>query len=276
MKRFIIQLLLFIFTSCFMVYGTGEVLYAIIKKTGKNILNDADFKVTEAICRSRKKIKTKRLVLGDSVGNSLYGNSTDSCVYSLTATVAITVSGQYCLLANFLKNNEEQYPEEVIVIVNPICWNNILSGGLSYSLFAKQFYNDEFKLYLDKQEIKEIATWPYAYLFNQNWFRICPYTTDVQNNSERGVWISEMQYRYVHKMKSLCQSKGIKFHLLSGPVRASLRHKIENIAIADEKAQEPVFKEYFESVKYLSDDNFLDQLHLKKSNIPTDYFNLYN
>lgn len=157
-KKFIIQLSLFCTITCILIYFTGEILYIIINKTGNNILSDTDFKVTEAVCRSRKHIKTRKLVLGDSVGNSLYGNSTDSCVYSLTATVAITASGQYCLLANFLSNNQERLPEEVILIVNPLNWNNVLSGNLCYSLFAKQFYNDEFKPYLDKTEIDEIAT----------------------------------------------------------------------------------------------------------------------
>ena len=276
MKKFIIQICLFITISCITVYGVGEFLYYIISKTESNILSDSDFKVTEAVCRSRKKIKTQKLILGDSVGNSLYGNNTDSCVYSLTATVAITTSGQYCLLANFLDNNKEQYPDEVILIVNPLCWNNILSGNLCYSLFAKQFYNDEFKSYLDNKEIEEIAQWPYAFLLNQKWFRICPYTVNIEKDEKRGKWISEMQYRYIHKMQTLCKEKNINFRLLSGPVRESLRHKVENISNADEKTQEPLFQKYFESIKYLPDDNFIDQLHLIPSRIPSDYFNLYN
>lgn len=277
MKKFIIQISLFSVITCLFIYLTGLILYVIINKTGKNILSDTDFKVTEAVCRSRKHIKTKKLVLGDSVGNSLYGNSKDSCVYSLTATVAITASGQYCLLANFLSNNQEQYPEEVILIVNPLCWNNILSGNLCYSLFAKQFYNDEFKPYLDKIEIEEISTWPYAYLLNQKWFRICPYTVNIDNKKgKQGKWISEMQYRYIHKMAALCQSNGIKFRLLSGPVRESLHDQIESIAKADDKTQEPIFYEYFKSIRYLPDSCFVDQLHLKHTNIPSDYFNLYN
>lgn len=274
-KKFIIKLFLFSIITCLLIYFTGEILYIIINKTGNNILSDTDFKVTEAVCRSRKHIKTRKLVLGDSVGDSLYGNSTDSCVYSLTATVAITTVGQYCLLANFLDNNKEEYPQEVIVIINPICWNNILSGGLSYSLFAKQFYNNEFKPYLDKNEIDLIAEWPLASLLNQKWFRICPYTVDVKSDSNQGKWISEIQYRYLHKMLSLCQSKGIKFRLLSGPVRQSLHKKIEIISKADEKTKEPIFIEYFKSIKYLPDSYFADQLHLKTHNIPTDYFNLY-
>lgn len=77
-------------------------------------------------------------------------------------------------------------------------------------------------------------------------------------------------------METLCQSKGIKFRLLSGPVRESLRNQVNNIAHADAKAQEPIFKEYFKSVKYLPDSYFADQLHLKHSNIPSDYFKLYD
>lgn len=276
MKKFIIQLFLFCIISSTVVYITGEILYFIICKTGTNILSDTDFKVTEAVYRSRKHIKTKKLVLGDSVGNLLYGNSKDSCVYSLTATVAITTCGQYCLLSNFLSNNKDQNPEEVIVIINPLCWNNILNGNLCYSLFAKQFYNNEFKLYLDKEEIDEIATWPYSYLLDQKWFRICPFTVNIKNNGIQYGWISEMQYRYIHKMEDLCKSKNIKFRLVSGPVRESLKSKVDSIASVNNKSQEPIFKEYFKSIKYLPDDNFIDELHLKQSNIPTDYFNLYN
>lgn len=83
-------------------------------------------------------------------------------------------------------------------------------------------------------------------MLNQKWFRISPYTINIENNNaQRGKWISEMQYRYIHKMETLCQSKGIKFRLLSGPVRESFRKQVNNIAHADAKAQEPIFKEYF-------------------------------
>lgn len=53
-KKFIIQLSLFCTITCILIYFTGEILYIIINKTGNNILSDTDFKVTEAVCRSRK------------------------------------------------------------------------------------------------------------------------------------------------------------------------------------------------------------------------------
>lgn len=275
MKKFVFQLSIFVFVAYLIIYLLGEMLSFSISKYGRNFLNNSDYKVTEAIIRSRQHKKTKKLVIGDSVGASLYGTDNNDNVISLAATVALTTVGQYCLLANFIDNNKGTMPKEVILILNPLCWNNTLEGGLAYSTFAKNFFNDEFKPYLDEQEISYISKWPYAWLLNQKWFALCPYSASVEENLSKGELVSPQQYRYLSKMINICKSNDIKFTLCSGPIRESLKSHVDSLFLGKAHMSEKLFKDYYESIKYMPDSCFVDQLHLKKNFVPKDYFNLY-
>lgn len=275
MKCFIQKLVLFFIISVGVVYLSGEGLYWMISKTGKNFLNNADYKVTEAILRSRKHKKVKKLVLGDSVCASLYGDCHDSVVYCLAATVAITPVGHYLLCANFLENNKEQLPEEVVLILNPLCWTNTMTGGLFYSTFTKNFFNDEFKEYLDKEEVEYLNSETYGRLCNYRWYQLTPYVPELHNVQDKGVGIAPIQYKYTMKIKEMCESKGISFRLLSGPMRESIKERVEFLKSSNTHFSELFFKDYFASITYMPDDNFLDQLHLRINCVPNDYFNLY-
>jgi len=275
MRKFIFKIFIFFITSYVFIYCLGAIFSFLINKSGKNFLNNADYKVTEAIIKSRQHKKTKKLIIGDSVGASLYSNDNNENVISLATTVALTTVGQYCLMANFIENNRNNPPEEVILIYNPICWNNTLEGPLAYSCFAKNFYNDEFMSYLDEKEITYISKWPYAKLLNQKWFALSPVSYSAIENLPKGEYISPQQYRYLKKMISLCLDKNIKFSMYSGPVRESLKNQIEKSFKGKEHTNEPIFQDYYSSIKYMPDSCFIDQLHLKKEFIPTDYLNLY-
>ena len=277
MKRFLIQCSVFVLAAYLFIYLLGEGFAFIIGKYGRNFLNNADYKVTEAILRSnQKKHPTKKLVIGDSVASSLYDDDNNEAVTSLASTVALTTVGQYCLIANFIENNEDNLPEEIILIMNPFCWNNTLEGGLAYSTFAKNFFNAQFKPYLDEEEIDYISRWPYAWLMDQSWFRLSPYTANPTENMEKGEYISPQQYRYLQKMVSLCKVKGIKFRLLSGPVRESLNAEVDSLFIGKEHTDELLFQAYYRSINYWPDNRFVDQFHLKSGCVPKDYFNLYD
>ena len=275
MKKFLFQLTAFVLVAYLIVYALGETFAYAINKYGKNFLNNADYKVTEAIVRSRQHHKTKKLVIGDSVGASLYDTDDNDTITSLAATVALTTVGQYCMMANFLENNKDDKPQEVVLILNPLCWNNTLDGGLAYSTFAKNFFNDEFKHYLDGEELSYISKWPYAYLLNQKWFALCPYSTNVEEHLPKGEFISPQQYRYLQKIIKCCKSNGIKFTLCSGPVRESLKTEVDSLFVGKKHTDEDVFKKYYATIQYWPDSCFNDKLHLKHNFVPKDYFKLY-
>lgn len=275
MKRFLLRLLAFVVFTSAIVHVSGNLLYYCISKYGKNFLNNADYKVTESIIRSRKHKKVKRLVLGDSVASSLYGECEDCCVYSLCATVAITSVGHYLLCANFIANNKDRLPEEVVLILNPLCWTNTMSGGLFYSTFTKNFFNSEFRKYLDKEEVEYLNSETFASLCDQHWYQLSPYIPETHQIQESGEYIAPVQYKYVMMMKRLCDENGILFRLYSGPVRKSLKAEVERKRQGDVVCDTPLFKDYFASIQYWADDNFADQFHLKTDCVPHDYFHLY-
>lgn len=276
MKRFLLNVLLFVIISAVIVSTIGSILYFFISQYGRNFLNNADYKVTQSIIRSRDVKKVRKLVVGDSVSASLYGECSDSAVYCLSATVALTTVGHYLLCANFFEHNKDQLPEEVVLILNPICWKNTMSGGLFYSTFMKNFYNDEFQPFLDEDEIDYLDGETFSSLCNMRWYQLSPYVPNVHQVQPNGDGISPVQYKYVYKMKTLCERSGVKFRLLSGPMRKSLQDEVNRICKSDVAFSEPLFQDYFDSVKYMDDENFVDQLHLKTNCIPVDYFNLYD
>lgn len=275
MKRFFIQLCIFGLLAFCAVYAFGEGLYCLITKMETNFLNNADYKVTEAILRSRKHKKVKKLVLGDSVCSSLYGECQDSSVYCMAATVAITPVGHYLLCANFFEKNKEQLPEEVILILNPLCWTSTMTGGLFYSTFTKNFFNHEFKNFLDEEEINYLNGETCGSLCNYRWYQLTPYVPELRNVQDGGVGIAPIQYKYTMMIKKMCKRKGIAFRLLSGPMRQSYEEYVECVKMSNELFNQPLFEGYFESIKYLPDNNFGDQLHLKQKFVPDDYFRLY-
>lgn len=275
MKIFLFRLFIFFVFAYAIVYASGNLLYYCINKYGKNFLNNADYKVTESIIRSRKHKKVKRLILGDSVASSLYGECEDSCVYSLCATVAITPVGHYLLCANFIANNEDCLPEEVILILNPLCWTNTMNGGLFYSTFTKNFFNREFRKYLAEEEIEYLNRETFASLCDQRWYQLSPYIPETHQTQESGKYIAPVQYKYVMMMRHLCDKKGITFRLYSGPVRKSLEAEIDCKKQGDAVCDTPLFKDYFSSIQYWDDNKFADQFHLKHDCVPHDYFHLY-
>lgn len=241
-------------------------------KTGKNFLNNQDFKVTQAIIKSRQEKKTKKLIIGDSVGDQLYGSYNDTTIVGMTATVALTTVGQYCLLANYFKNNEETLPEKVVLLYNPLSLNNTLSGGLFYSTFAKNMFNSEFKSYLNNETIQLINSWPYAWLLNQKWFRLCPFSPNPESDMPQGEWISPVQYNYIMKMNQICTDNGIEFVALAPPLKESLREGLLETVLSDKHSSEPIFQNYINSISYLPDSLFKDMFHFKHHYIPNDYF----
>lgn len=276
MKRFIIELLLFAFVSLFAVLVVGETVGTIIQYSGNNILNNADYKVNEAIMRSKQRIKTKHLIIGESVGNQLYGRCADSIVYSLTATVAISDVGEYLLLAKFLDVNKDQLPEDVTMIYNPFCWNNTLTGGLVYSTFVKNFYNSDFEPYMDKELIEHIDKFPLALLCKYKAYQYSPYMPNVEQvTQDRGQQVSPVQFSYLIRICNLCKEKGIRFTLTAGPIRESRKEEVRMIRTSDDCFNDETFNGYFESLTYLPDSYYVDENHMKATLVPNDYLNLY-
>lgn len=276
MKRFLIDLLGFAFISIVAIFSFGEVVGTFIQKTGNNVLNNADFVVNEAIRRSKHRIKTKHLILGESVGNQLYGNCTDSIVYSLTASVGIMDIGNFMLLSKFLDINKDQLPEDVIMLHGPAIWNwkGGLANELFYSSFIKNFCNDDFLDYMTDGYNSFLDKFPMVTLARFKAYQYSPYLPDM-TNVPNDVPIDSIQYKYTKKTQLLCEKMGVKFRIVSGPMRESRKLEVDSIKKSNSVFSDIMYEGYFESIKYFADDCFADLNHLKSSFIPNDYLNLY-
>lgn len=276
MKKFLLQLSLFTFIAYLSIFFIGKLFNYIISTQDYNILNDPDLKIKKACYKSKQLKKTKKLIIGDSTGFQLYGDDNNNNVISLCTTGAVTMVGHYCLLAKFLETNQKNLPDEVILIHHPIYWNNVLSGTLAYSCFAKNFYNNDFTQYIEQDILDSISNWPYSYLCNQEWYQICPYSVVVNSKFPFGEWTSPQMWNYFNKIQALCKEYQIKFRLTSGCVRESFKTKVSDLLKSHKQhTNDSIIVQYLHNIIYMPDEQFIDDAHLKKEYIPKDLFNLY-
>lgn len=275
MKTFIIKIILFALFSLFIVCLTGEFFDYVINTTGYNVLNNPDHKIQKAIIRSRKHIKTKHLIIGESVSAQLYGRCQDSIVYSMSASVAIRDVGEYLLLSNFFEKNKEQLPDEVIMIFGPTNYFARLQGPLFYGSFMKSFYNSEFFRFMDDSLRSQISKQPLSFLCKNKAYQHSPYLPELGKVQQPDFTnIDVMQLKYLHKIKELCQLNNVKFRLLAGPTKMSRIQEIDSVLTTLEEI-DTIFCNYRRTMKYLPDSCYIDVNHMKPRFVPKDYLNLY-
>jgi len=235
--------------------------------------------VYRSLAKSKMKKKVKKLLIGDSVGNQLYDNeSYNGSIFSLTCNQAISMVGQYILLANFLQTNKENLPEEVILLITPDSFSNNLNQNLTYHYFLKPFYYKENEKYFDdlcKAQIKKIPNYytsTMPFIRSSNWSP----DFDVKKDSSYKV-ISPISSDYLAKIKSLCTANNIKFTVAPTPVRSSRYKVIAEYAKNPEVTQSNLSADlcnYFSNIVYMPDRLFKDHNHFKIKNIPVDFLKL--
>jgi hypothetical protein len=238
--------------------------------------------IYDAILKSKKKKRIKKLILGDSCARQLYhpDNYSDS-IYSLACNQAISLVGQYILFEYFLRANKSDLPDEVCLIYNPQSFNNSLDQPTTYNYFLKPFYKKENSIYFTQlchQLVSQIPFWylsQFPFVVNSNW------SPDFHNKDKYDFYqISDISFQYILKIKNICERNHIKFKLLPSFVGKSREQLINRFKSKQENkhifALINEFEGFFSSINYLPDSCFYDEIHLKKQFILTDYYKLRN
>ena len=232
-----------------------------------------------AINNSRKIRKAKKLILGDSVGHQLYPCEIDyDSIVSLACNQAITLAGQYFLLKNYIENNVDSLPDEVVLFITPFSLCNDVDK-YAYHYFLKPFPPHKWSKFYTKHLKQRIHSIPLYWSANLPFIQTSNYTPEWATHSSQSIKsISPLSYEYLMKMDSITKQHDVSFRMVSTPIRDDRQIDIESFwyNLPPDYAVElnSLLIPYEESVYYMPSDYYLDHVHFLPDKIPFDYLGL--
>ncbi len=221
--------------------------------------------IYHSLFKSKQKKKTKKLLLGDSVGNQLFRNTTNNdTINSLACNQAIGMVGQYILLNNYL--NAGNQVDTVYLIYSPFSFLNNLDQIYTFHYFLKPFYVQEYMPLFTKTVIEQTHKIPYYYLCRYPYVLTSDWSPNFCSKDKKNyTFLSPVSVEYLHKITELSKKHHFDLIILPPPMRNSLKQKVEKIN-KNEIAENDLtneFKNYFEKIIFINDTNFTDAFHLK-------------
>jgi hypothetical protein len=272
MKKFILSSILFLLIACPAI--TIIPTFLILTDSYKHTV--AGNEIYYSIFKSKQKKKTKKIIIGDSVGRQLFSNTTyNDSLNSLACNRGISMAGHFILLNNYL--NAGNKIDTVFLIFTPFSFQSNLNDVFTYHYFLKPFYIKEYKPLFTKLVTEQIDKIPYAgfcrfpNILTSNW------APDFKSTDKTDyTFLSPISVEYLIKIKELSMKHHFKVIILPTPTRISRKAEVERMMKNEitKNNLEPEFKNYFENIIYLNDNNFVDDVHLKREKIAyyTSYY----
>lgn len=261
MKKFIFNSILFI-----IILNIGiniRPLYLLY--TGKYKINVVGSEIYHSLFKSKQKKKTKKLLLGDSVGNQMFRNTTNNdTINSLACNQAIGMVGQFILLNNYI--NAGNQVDTVYLIYSPFSFLNNLDQIYTFHYFLKPFYVQEYLPLFTETVFDQIHKIPYYYICRYPYILTSDWSPNFRTKDKKNyTFLSPVSVEYLHKITELSEKHHFKLIILPPPTRNSLKHEVgkihKNEIVENNLTNE--FENYFEKIIYLNDTNFKDATHLK-------------
>jgi len=270
MKRFIFNSILFILILPAALHIIP--LYLLYTEKYKQTVTGSE--IYQSIKKSKQKSKTKKLLLGDSVGNQLFPNTSDNDnINSLACNQTIGMVGQFLLLNNYL--NAGNQIDTLLMLFSPFSFANNLDQLYTYQYFVKPFFNDEYKVSFTETVTRQIHKIPYVNFCRVPLILTSNWAPDFSTKDEINyTFLSPISVEYLAKIKALATKHNFALIILPVPTSISKKSIIDkmnrNEDCENDLANE--FNYYFEHIIYLEDENFSDGVHLKKPQTYTEYF----
>lgn len=270
MKKFLKRSLLFILLTALSV----EVISAVLIYTDLYLLGYPGRDVYHSIIKSKEKKKSRKVLLGDSVGQQLFpSNTNNDSINSLACNQAIGVIGQYLLLNNYLNAGNEI--DTVFMIFTPFSFRNNLDQRFTFHYFLKPFATDEYEpLFTEtvKQQIGKIPYHQFArvpHILATSW---APEFNPPEHHDF--TFLSPVSAEYLQKIKNLANRHHFKLIILPTPTRENKKQQIEQIDLneIDKYHLTAEFKDYFNKIIYLDTLNFIDETHLIHPELFTEVY----
>ena len=270
MVQFIKRLVIFLLVALVFV----ELVSFVLLKTNMYLEDYPGNEIYNAIFKSKKKCKAKILILGDSVGEQLFSNKENNdSINSLTCNQAIGVCGHYFLLRNYcLAGNKINH---VYLIYTPFSFKNNLDEKYTFHYFLKPFNNDEYNKLFSASVFSQVNKIPYRQFINFPHILISSWSPKyIEEENTEYSFLSPISGEYLNKIKMLAEEYGFKFTIVPPPTRKDKKRIVEQMDVheADLYGLTNEFEAYFNRVKYIDQDNFKDETHLKR---PLDHKHLF-
>jgi len=243
----------------------------LIYKGGYNIYG---YEIWYSIKKSKKKSKAKNLIIGDSVCKQMFDNQNDS-INSLACNQSISLVGQYILLSNYL--NSGNHIDTLYLIYTPFSFLNNLDQVFTFHYFLKPFYNKEYSSYFTSTVTNQIKKIPFYWLIRDPYFLTSNWSPDFKSKDKVSFnFLSPISAEYLYKIKCLSTKYKFKFVILPTPTRISYMNTIHKIGISEISKYNlsTEFSNYFKTITYINDSNFIDDVHLKKPLIYAAFYKM--
>jgi hypothetical protein len=270
MKRFLINSLLFLTLFAIGLYSRS--FYLLITDAYKKTVNGAD--TYNAIAKSKQKKKTRKVLLGDSVGRQLFENTKfNDTINSFACNQAIGLVGHYLLLNNFLKAGNEV--DTVYMIFRPSSFLNNLDEKYTFHYFLKPFYKDEYKPLFTKTVYDQIRRIPFNFISQDPALLTSNWAPDFNAKDKKSyTFLSPISAEYMTRIKELSIKYGFELIILPSPVSITSRDEIAAIDRSEinNNGLGEEFENYFNQIIYLNDTSFMDGIHLNHPETYTQYY----
>lgn len=260
MKTFIKKNMLFLLLIVIFI----ESVCSILEFTNLYLINYPGKEIYNAIKKSKKKSNSKTLLLGDSVGYSLFPNeTTNNGINSLACNQAIGIVGQFLLLNNYL--NAGNKIDRVIMLFTPFSFKNNLAEIYTFHYFLKPFNNSEYTPLFTTSVKEQIKKIPYnqfvqiPHIFVTSW---APEFNPPDRNDY--TFLSPISIEYLKKIKELSIQYDFELNILPTPTSTEKKKLIKKIDINEISNYnfEHEFEDYFKKIIYVDSTKFMDGTHL--------------
>lgn len=234
----------------------------------------AGWEIYYSIWKSKQKKKTKKVLLGDSVGNQLFPNTSHTdTINSLACNQSIGLIGNFLLLNNYLKAGNEI--DTAYLLFSPFTFQNNLNQLFTFHYFLKPFYTDEYKGLFSQTVNDQIAKIPFTalcrnpFILTSNW---APHF--IPEDNKGFTFLSPISGDYLQRMKALSEAHNFKLIIIPAPlseIKKPLIEKINKDEIKKYNLSEE-FEGYFDKIVYLDNNLFLDGVHFKNPDLYGPYY----
>ncbi len=261
MGKLIRKSLLFILTG-FIFLNVISRLIIDSKYFSKNISYNVSLM---AVKKSKRKIASNVLILGDSVARQIFPVVMPN---SLAVNGAILMAGHYILAVNAIKKNPNI--KYVILMSAPFILSHDFNRKLTYNNFLKPFYTFGNLKYLTSLMKKKINGNILSHLALFPIFKLSPVPQiDFSNKSSKKISpvFSEISIQYMKKLYNFLKKRRIELLIISPPICKKQRVLFLNWKYfksqISERGLSHILRGYFDNIVYLDKGYFInDRIHL--------------
>lgn len=235
---------------------------------------NASNEVITYIKKAQTPDESTKLIVGDSVCNSLFGELQDlNPDYKiLCCNKGITMAGQYILTKEYIETHDNVTDVYLIVISNSLVTGFDTDFGYQYAVVP--FVRTNTLSHLDEETIKEMEDLYFAPFLKEeviNYVEKSPLIKKLYLNVEKELKptvltlsFPEVTTKYIRKMYALCEENGITMHFMSPPLAYS-EERVEIEAVLEEEYKKSdlyeMFPDFYEDYIYYPAELFPDGIH---------------